>query len=212
LFARYGTQPWLGKSGLVVSGVVFVLGVVLVHFLGGEGYQLSAGQVALSVVLVAAIATVAFLIPARRGTQTPDPHRAPSPWVAGGAALVLTSAFMAATRLSNPLKVAAPVLILAYFVLYGLAVWMVWRWSGRIGWGAKHRFALAAGALLTYAWYGFVQAPHDALDMIGQAIFALLALGVIIFASRQVRTDTPELDTPVRTDTLPAQSVESRSP
>jgi hypothetical protein len=39
-----------------------------------------------------------------------------------------------------------------------------------------YRFALAAGAMLGYAWYGFVQAPHDGLDMIGQAIFRLLAL------------------------------------
>jgi hypothetical protein len=39
------------------------------------------------------------------------------------------------------------------------------RWSRRPGWGREHRFALAAGALLTYVWYGFVQVPHDALDL-----------------------------------------------
>jgi hypothetical protein len=33
------------------------------------------------------------------------------------------------------------------------------RWSRRIDWSAEHEFALAAGALLTYVWYGFVQAP-----------------------------------------------------
>jgi hypothetical protein len=41
---------------------------------------------------------------------------------------VLTSAFMAVTRLSYSLKLPAAVLILAYFVLYGLALWAVWRW------------------------------------------------------------------------------------
>jgi hypothetical protein len=37
-------------------------------------------------------------------------------------------------------------------------VWAVC-WSRRIDWSAEHEFALAAGALLTYVWYGFVQAP-----------------------------------------------------
>jgi hypothetical protein len=193
LFARRGPYPWLGRTGLVVSGVGFVFGVVLIHFVGGQGYQLSVGQVALSLVLVALISAVAFLVPVRRGTHTRDPRRAPNPWLVGGTAFVLTSAFMAVTRLSYGLKLPADLLILIYVVLYGLAAWAVWHWSRRIDWGAQHVFSLAAGALLTYAWYGFVQAPHDALDMIGQAIFALLALGVIILASRQVRTDKSEL-------------------
>ena len=199
LFARRGEYPWLGRKGLVISGVVFVFGLVLVHFVGGQGYQLSAGQVALSLVLVAVIAAVAFLVPRRRVTQPADPRQAPNPWLAGGVAFVLTSAFMAVTRLSYALNLPAGVLILVYFLLYGLALFAVWRWSRRIGWSAEHRFALAAGALLTYAWYGFVQAPHDVLDLIGQAIFALLALGVLILAGRQVRT----ADRPGRIDIRP---------
>jgi peptidoglycan/LPS O-acetylase OafA/YrhL len=169
-----------------------VLGLVLVHFVGGQGYQLSAGQLALSLVLTAVIAAVAFLVPRRRVAQPADPRQAPNPWLAGGVAFVLTSAFMAVTRLSYALKLPAGVLILVYFLLYGFALFAVWRWSRRIGWGAEHKFALAAGALLTYAWYGFVQAPHDVLDLIGQAIFALLALGVLILAGRQVRMEKSE--------------------
>ena len=215
LFARSGEYPWLGRKGLVISGVVFVFGLVLVHFVGGQGYQLSAGQLALSLVLVAVIAAVAFLVPRRRVTQPADPRQAPNPWLAGGVAFVLTSAFMAVTRLSYAMNLPAGVLILVYFLLYGLALFAVWRWSRRIGWSAEHRFALAAGALLTYAWYGFVQAPHDVLDLIGQAIFALLALGVLILAGRQVRTEKPELgastSVPESADTSPAKSFESRS-
>jgi hypothetical protein len=207
LFPRNGEYPWLGRTGFVISGVVFVLGLVLVHFVGGQGYQLSAGQLALSLVLVAVIAAVAFLAPGRRVAQPPDPRQAPNPWVAGGVAFVLTSAFMAVTRLSYALKLPAGVLILVYFLLYGLALFAVWHWSRRIGWSAEHRFALAAGALLTYAWYGFVQASHDALDMIGQAIFALLALGVIILASRRVRTDQSVLAAPTAVPNAPLDSA-----
>ena len=209
LFARHGPYPWLGRTGLVVSGVVFGLGVVLVHFVGGEGYKLSAGELVLSLALVAVLTAVAFLLPRRRVTQPAGPQQAPSPWVAGVTAFVLTGAFMSVTRLAYTLKLSAVVLILVYFLLYGLAVLAVWRWSRRIGWNAEHRFALAAGALLTYAWYGFVQAPHDALDLVGQAIFALLALGVLILASRQVRTS--ERGVPASVGTLSSRSSESRS-
>jgi hypothetical protein len=133
LFPRNGEYPWLTRKGLVISGVLFVLGLLLVHFAGGQGYQLSAGQLALSLVLIAVIAAAAFLVPRRRASQTADPRHAPNPWLAGGVAFVLTSAFMAVTRLSYSLKLPAAVLILAYFVLYGLALWAVWRWSRRIG-------------------------------------------------------------------------------
>ena len=197
LFARSsGPNPWLSRKGLVVSGLAFGFGAVLVHFVGGQGYQLSAGQAALSRLLVAGLVTVAFLILPQRGVQAPDSHRAPSPWVVGGTAFVLTSAFMAITRLAYTLQLPAAALILVYLMLYGLAVFAVWRWSRRIGWNAEHRFALAVGALLTYAWYGFVQAPHDVLDIIGQAVFALIALGILILAGRQVRTDKPTPDEP----------------
>jgi hypothetical protein len=211
LFARHGPYPWLGRTGLVVSGVVFGLGVVLVHFVGGEGYKLSAGELALSLALVAVLTAVAFLLPRRRVTQPAGPQQAPSPWVAGVTAFVLTGAFMSVTRLAYTLKLSAVVLILVYFLLYGLAVLAVSRWSRRIGWNAEHRFALAAGALLTYAWYGFVQAPHDALDLVGQAIFALLALGVLILAGRQVRTASSVRGVPASVGTLSSRSSESRS-
>lgn len=196
LFTSTGPNPWLSRKGLVVSAVGFGFGAVLIHFVGGQGYQLLAGQAALSRLLVAALVTVAFLIPPQRGVQAPDSHQAPNPWVVGGMAFVLTSAFMVITRLADPLQLPAAVLILVYLMLYGLAVFAVWRWSRRIGWNAEHRFGLAAGALLTYAWYGFVQAPHDMLDVIGQAVFALVALGILILAGRQLRTDKPTPDVP----------------
>jgi hypothetical protein len=135
---------------------------------------------------------MAFRLPGRRATQATDPRHAPSPWVAGGAAFVMTGAFMAVTRLSYALQPPAVVLILAYFLLYGLAVLAVWYWSRRTSRSPKHTFALAAGALLTYAWYGVVQAPHDTLDRIRQVIFALLALGLVILEPAGANQKIPQ--------------------
>jgi hypothetical protein len=194
LFTGRGTAPWLGRTGLVVCVVVFALGLAFVHFAAGDGYQLTTGQLVLSLVLVAALAAVAFLLPGRRGPRAAaDPRPAPSPWVAGAAAFALTGAFMALTRpLSDALHLPAGVLVAGYLVLYALAIGAVLRWSRQPGWGPEHRFALAAGALLTYVWYGFVQVPHDALDLVGQAVFALLAAVILALAGRRVaRTYLP---------------------
>jgi hypothetical protein len=68
-------------------------------------------------------------------------------------------------------------------IVAGMVVWWAGaaalnlRWSRRIGWREKHRLALTAGFLLTYAWYGFVQVPSvgnvsPKVALIGNAIFA----------------------------------------
>jgi hypothetical protein len=191
LFTARGAAPWLGKRGLALCGIVFALGVAFVHFAAGGGYQLTTGQLVLSLVLVATLAAVAFLPLWHRGTRaTAAQRKAPSPWVAGAAAFALTGAFMALTRpLSDALHLPAGVLVAGYLALYALAILALLRWSRRSGWGPEHRFALASGSLLTYVWYGFVQVPHDALDLVGQAVFALLALCILILASRRMRTD-----------------------
>jgi len=50
-----------------------------------------------------------------------------------------------------------------------------------------HSLAAAGGALLTYAWHAFpetpgLQPPHTA-DLIGNAVFALLAVALLISAT-----------------------------
>ena len=204
--ARYGQA--------LISGVLFVLGLVLVHFAGGQGYQLSAKeQLALSLVLIAVIAAVAFLVPGRPSMLGRQTRSAPNPWLAGAVAFDDDERFHGRDQTLGLAEAARHSPDLGRFLLYGLALFAVWHWSRRIGWSAEHRFALAAGALLTYAWYGFRPGPHDALDMIGQAMFALLALGVIVLASRRVRSDRsapahrhPSPNAPLDSASRPARS------
>jgi hypothetical protein len=81
-------------------------------------------------------------------------------------------------------------------VAFGLALLsamagVVARWSRRAGWGAAHRLGLASGALLTYAWGGFVLASlygrTGAVDPIGNVILALAAIALLATAIRKVR-------------------------
>jgi hypothetical protein len=70
--------------------------------------------------------------------------------------------------------------------------WLATRWSRREGWSAAQRLALAGGALLTYAWVGFVLSAlllgrTGAVDLIGNAVFAAGAVVLLAAATRKVR-------------------------
>jgi hypothetical protein len=193
LFARRGTAPWLGRVGLVVAGVMFALGTALVHAAAGEGYVLSIAQLGGSLGLVLVLMAAALRLP-RRWPRPPDPRQAPHPWLVGVVALVTSSAFMALDpRVTGVLALQVPALgmILAEGVLWLLAAGTIARWSKRGGWDSAHRFALAAGAALTYAWCGLVFTGRDALDLVGQAAAVVLAIGILALAARQTRATLP---------------------
>jgi hypothetical protein len=55
-----------------------------------------------------------------------------------------------------------------------------------------HKLAMASGAALAYAWHAFVENPAvghtDASVRIGNAIFALGAVGLIAIAAAKIRS------------------------
>ena len=76
-------------------------------------------------------------------------------------------------------------------LLVVMTVLMMW-WSQCEGWGNTHRLGLAGGALLTYAWVGFILKPvmkgeFDLVDLTGNAIFAAGAILVLLIAAHKTR-------------------------
>ena len=63
------------------------------------------------------------------------------------------------------------------------------RWSVRAAWTPRHTLAAAAAALVTYAWHAFPETPvvpvPRAVDLIGNAVFALGAVLLITMAWRR---------------------------
>jgi hypothetical protein len=68
---------------------------------------------------------------------------------------------------------------------------LIARWSRREGWSAAHRLALAGGALLTYAWGGFVLTSlygrTGVVDFGGNALLAVCTIALLVAAIRTVR-------------------------
>ncbi len=69
---------------------------------------------------------------------------------------------------------------------------LVWRWSGRIGWGDRHVLAVAAAPLLVNVAMAFFIQPLGSPDpVIKYAVNSALALGVavlLLVAARRVRS------------------------
>jgi hypothetical protein len=185
---RHASTPWLGNWGLAVTAVLYVLGAAANTAIGfhTDHYIATPAQLATSAAIVILLAVVAFRLP--RPTHSAPSRTAqavPSPWLFFAIALAAGSAILlvpkpwgwwaAAIILGLELGVAALVLLL----------------SRRDGWRPAHKLALAAGAALSYAWHAFIEPPvlgGTGLDVrIGNAIFALGAVLLIVFAARQLR-------------------------
>jgi hypothetical protein len=193
-------EPWLGNVGFTVTGVLFVLGVAATTLI-----QLKNDSFVASPAQFTGAGLVFFALigqSARLGTR-PAPKRGPggvpAVWVVGLCSLVVTSAFMLVDTFDLEGWVTAAV----YLVGWVAATLVVLFWSRRESWTRRHVLALASGALLTYAWHAFPESPvFDApktVDLIGNGIFAALAVVLLVFAWRRVAmvTATAETTAPV---------------
>jgi len=191
--SRRRTTPWLGRVGLAVTGGLFALGAAAgyAESHGAGQFQADPGELAGAVTVIVALVVLAFVTPYR---PRPIDRAAPDPWLVGALTLVLTSALLCLVMfwpgaLSQWLSVAA------WCVVAATLATLIGRWSRYRGWGAAHRLGAAAGALLTYAWVAFPHQPVSggsgahayAVDLLGNTVFALFAVVLIVLAARTVR-------------------------
>jgi hypothetical protein len=191
LFRGPGTEPWLRRPGLAVAGVLLAAGMVgtwLGIFTTNRHFLAPWPVLAVTAALIVATAALALRPPRVRWISAatvsagPPQATAPSPWLVGAASLAAASAFMGIHQLLGVLPAmpgAVPVAVTLALALGALLV--LPRWAARAGWGPAHRLALAGGALLTYAWNGFLTIPlGDRIDVVGQAVADGLAVAFVV--------------------------------
>jgi hypothetical protein len=182
--------PWLGPIGIAVTGLLFVIGVALTalstiqteHFIASPPQLIGAG-IAIVVLIV-----IALILPKPREVKLSGPA-APNVWVVGLSALLASSLFMAMVTWAG---VTPWVIVAGYLGVFVLVAALIASWSRRAGWSDAHRFALAAGATVTYAWHSFPQPPARgdlAVDLAGNAIFTAAALALLIVAALRIRRE-----------------------
>ncbi len=181
------TTPWLKTPGLIVTTVIFVLGAVLVTAGSyNDGHFWASWPHLLVVLLVAAaLIVVAFRLP----VATPTGQSTVNPWLVLGTGLVGGLLFMVNRHFVpaglSPIVMLADVAVVSVLVL---------RWSRRTGWGDRHRLALAAGAVLTYAGNSFLMHPVEGdgpvITPVSHVVFAALAVALLLVAARKARTSS----------------------
>lgn len=185
-FDRAPVRPWLGAPGLTVTAVVFVTGSVFLATsqYGSEHFMASWPQFAGAGAAIVGLAVLAFVV-----GRNPPPRvgaAAPRPWAVGCASFGLCSLYWGGQAL--PAGMSPWIAVAAWFGLVGVAMTLCVRWSRRHGWGAAHRLALAAGALLTYVWVGFTQVlslgVSFATGLIGSTVLGIGALLLLVAAAR----------------------------
>lgn len=193
--------PWLRTPGLVVTGVLFAVGVAGTAAVSLATYPFVAPwpQLAGAGVVVLVLVAAAFALPRRAPAVA---GAAPAAWVPGLAAVAAGGVFMGGDMLPDSWS------LVTWTVAVGGLGGLVGHWSRGAGWGRTHVLALAAGAVLTYAWHAFVQTPvvpvSRAVDLAGDLVWSAVAAALLVAAAVRVRRAT--VVTPVAgtaADTVP---------
>ncbi len=195
LFPARRTEPWLGRIGLVVAGLVYLGGVVFMTLIMRLAVDPGFSPPVVPYILAGVIAVGLAALALRRsetapvGNPVPDAVGAvPSPWLVAILALVVAGAWFELLLLPAPVKTTGWIvlpMVLALALVSGL-VMLVRRWSAGPAWTDLHRLALAAGPLVVHTLYGIVYvATLQTSGRAGHAIAsAVAAILLALFAYR----------------------------
>jgi hypothetical protein len=168
---------------------MFLAGATFVSVSTYGEYHFMAPWPRLAVVgaLVLALVVGALRLPPVGGKK-PAAGRVMSPWLVFALALVAGGVFMVIDFGFDALPWWLVSLI--GVVVLASMTWLAAAGSVRTGWDGRHRLALAAGALLTYAWHAFTMDPLQAASptvvMVGHVVFAGGAVILALLAARRV--------------------------
>ena len=200
LFPGQGESPWLGWVGRVVFAVLLALGVVAVaaFTLKSEHFKGTAAQLIATALLIVFFGFLGLRpkpIVDRSAIAKAD-SPAPKPWLLAGFAFVLGSLFCI-TQSGRDHGVPWEVPVLAIVAIDAVALRAITRWSRRTGWSPRHRFALAAGGVLVYVWFGYTVevSLHGRGGLVPHTILVVAALALLLVAHCRVRSVEGELAT-----------------
>lgn len=190
-------EPWLGRRGLVVTGVVALLGMGLLRLIPTSvdpDYLLPVLPALVLGVLVIALVVVALVaVPVPPGSRTDRALPAPASVgiAASAATLVFLGLLMPLPGADHagyaPTSETAWVAIVAASVVLGTAVAAARLRSGAAGWTDLHTTAVIAGALVAHTVIGLLTLVHTALDRVALAGFGVVEVLLLAWLVRRVR-------------------------
>jgi uncharacterized membrane protein len=196
LFPGSKGKPVLGTLGMILVALVFVCAAFLpLVTQSEEAFRASGLPLILTgwvVVLLVILALSAFK---KKQPEQMVAKHVPGSLAIGSTAFLLGSGFMATSFLIPFIPAWAA--IGGMIVIFAAGCVLLSRWSIRSGWTDRHSLMGTGGLLLTYIWYGFVQVPSvgnvtPRQDLLGNLLFACMALGIFLIAWKKTRNRKPE--------------------
>lgn len=185
LFAERRTQPWLGNLGLGVTTLLFVLGAFLMHAGTRKQDPFSASNLQVISAWIAIAVVVGLALRWRPKTDLPS-GAVPKAWIVGVIALLLGIAFMKVPYVLVNWPRAG-----AQWAVDLIGFGLLFVFARRAAWTSLHTLAAAGGAMLAYAYHAFGQEPvvgsKGAIDLVGNAVFAIVAIVLLILATKKER-------------------------
>ncbi|MEV4010702.1 hypothetical protein AB0J35_09385 [Nonomuraea angiospora] len=202
-------RPYLGRTGLVVAGVVFVLGALLLRWTTAfidPGYQAPPAMLAAFALAIAALAVLALRftprppdVPATTPETTPaspdtPPRTTPTPPVvaclAGVAAfgyLALLFPFGGAQHPAFTQGGWVAVPMVAAALLAVAAGVLLRRWTANDGWRDRHSLALTGGALVAHTVFGVIANGENTTDRLSLSALGLIMIVLLALLARRTR-------------------------
>jgi len=187
LFPARRTAPWLGPVGTAIVALLFLGGLALVAIFTYKSlpFMASPAQLTGIVVIVAVLVFAALAWPKAPPASN---GKAPHPIVLFLVSFVPGSLFVASEFYGNQgLKLTAPAAVALLAGCEALALLLMIILTRGKAWTDAQRFALTAGALAVYVWFGFPTdiALHGKADLPGHEILLAAMLAVFAIAGFQ---------------------------
>ncbi|MEU1588845.1 hypothetical protein [Micromonospora sp. NPDC005710] len=180
-------RPWLGRPGLLVVGLIYLLGSLFIFsdIFTDKGYLASPLQLTFATVLVLALVATA-LLPRWRRPHPRRTRRAPHPlWV--GLPVVLV-------RLGSDLMPGWPGVTIA-LTLAAVAGGLIAHLSSNDGWGQRHALVAGTAGLVVAAAFAYLVPPYSpaspALALAGDVAVTVVTVALVCGAWWRLRSASP---------------------
>ncbi|MEU8393224.1 hypothetical protein [Micromonospora sp. NPDC048842] len=180
-------RPWLGRPGLLVVGLIYLLGSLFIFsdINGDKGFLASPLQLTVAALLVLALVATA-LLPRWRRAHPRRARRVPNPlWVALPVVLV---------RLGSDLTPGWPGMIIA-LSLSAIAGGLIAYWSSHNGWGQRHVLVAGTAGLVVAAAFAYLVPPYSpaspAAALAGDVAVTVITVTLVVGAWWRLRSASP---------------------
>jgi hypothetical protein len=200
LFPDCSDRPYLGRFGLVVTAIWYILGVallaVLARFSIAPEYHAPPIQLAVTTLITLALAAISLVILPRNALRPQRQTNAPRPWVVlmvTCIASLIWHALLALLWRIQPALAHWPLVLVPMLGATAVIVMMFWllrQWAATSDWNDRHRLALASGALLSHSLIGGAILTKTTVDRAGVAVLGFAMIVLLSLFARRIRERT----------------------